>query len=67
MVASASTSARVAAPHVQLVGRISSTGASPASGGVFSGADIMAGVVGLLAIMAFFFMIVTFARRRTII
>jgi hypothetical protein len=48
-----------------LVSHVGPAGA-PGSAFVSSGANVMAGVVALLAVAAFAFMVVTFIRRRVI-
>jgi len=62
------TGAGLGAARAQLVGRIASpTGPSTTSAGLpLGGADIMAGIVALLAVLAFLFLVVTFVRRRVL-
>lgn len=65
-VADASTRYRSGAVHAQLLDsatRISS-GGSPTGLGL-TGSDVMAAFVGLMAVLAFMFLVVTFLRRRT--
>jgi hypothetical protein len=49
--------------HPRLAAHLASTSAAP-SGSVLTNSNIMAAVVGLLALMALAFMIVTFIRRQ---
>ena len=63
-VASASTRLRSGAVRAQLVSHVSSAGASSGSGIVPNGANAMAAVVGLMALLALVFLVVTFIRRR---
>jgi hypothetical protein len=65
-VASASTRLRSGTLHTQLVSHVSaSTGANAVSSGLpLKGSAVMAAIVGVLALCAFAFLVVTLIRRR---
>ncbi len=63
-VASASTRLRSGTLHAQLVSRVSPGPHSLPSGLTVRGAGVMATIVGVLAVLALTFLIVTFIRRR---
>jgi hypothetical protein len=63
--AAAATRDRSGAVRTQLVSHVGPAGA-PGSAFVSSGSNVMAGVVALLAVAAFVFMVVTFIRRRVV-
>jgi hypothetical protein len=63
-VASASTRLRSGTLHAQLVSRVSPGAHSLPSGLTVRGAGVMATIVGVLAVLALTFLIVTFIRRR---
>jgi hypothetical protein len=60
--ASAAPHVRATVLHAQLANHLSST-STASSGAVLTNSDIMATVVGLLAVLALAFMVVTFIRR----
>ena len=65
--AGASTRIRSGSLHAQLVSHVS-TGANALSpGGTVRGSDVMAVIVGAMAVFALAFLIVTFIRRRVTI
>jgi hypothetical protein len=64
--ASASTRLRSGSLHAQLVSHVTPVG-NTASSGLIAGSNVIAGVVGTLAILALAFLVVTFIRRRVTI
>jgi hypothetical protein len=48
-----------------LLGHVTASGANAASASVQTGPNVMAAVVGLMAVLAFAFLVVTFIRRRS--
>jgi hypothetical protein len=64
--ASASTRLRSGSLHAQLVSHVSPVG-NTAPSGLIVGSNVIAGIVGTLAILAFAFLVVTFIRRRVTI
>lgn len=65
-VADAATRYRSGAVHAQLLdaaSRVSPNGAA-SPGSQLTGSDVMASFVALMAVLAFFFLLVTFIRRR---
>jgi hypothetical protein len=64
--ASATTRYRSGTFRTQLAGHYGGGAPAPTPGGLMAtGADVMAAIVALLAVMAFAFLVVTFIRRRT--
>jgi hypothetical protein len=61
--ASAAPHVRASVLHAQLTTHLSDT-STASSGAVLTSSDIMATVVGLLAVLALAFMVVTFIRRQ---
>jgi hypothetical protein len=61
--ASAAPHVRATVLHAQLTTHLSDT-STASSGAVLTSSDIMAAVVGLLAVLALAFMVVTFIRRQ---
>jgi hypothetical protein len=63
-VAAATTRLRSGAFHTQLVSHVSPSANTVSSGLALHGTDVMAAVVGVMAILSVAFLIVTFIRRR---
>jgi hypothetical protein len=61
--AASAAGVRAGVIHAQLAGHLSNT-STASSGAVLTNSDIMATVVGLLAVLALAFMVVTFIIRR---
>ena len=61
--ASASTRLRSGSLHAQLASRVTPAGGTTPAG-LLAGSDVMAGVVGALAVLSLAYLIVTFIRRR---
>jgi hypothetical protein len=64
--ASASTRLRSGSLHAQLVSHVTPVG-NTAPSGVIAGSNVIAAIVGTLAILALAFLVVTFIRRRVTI
>ena len=63
-VAGADTRLRSGSVHAQLVSRVSSGAHALSPSLALTGSDVIAAIVGILAVLALAFLIVTFIRRR---